>query len=706
MTTPKASDRVSAAPFSIAGWRVDPASNRLSRGSETVRLEPRAMAVLVYLAGRPRQVVTRAELESAVWAGRVVGYDALSNAIIKLRKAFGDKAREPQFIETISKTGYRLMADVSTGADPGGADRERRLPRRLVAILYADVAGYSRLTSIDEDATHRALSEYLDLISAAIGRNRGQVTHYAGDAVLAMFGAAVDAVACAVDIQGEILARNADRPAERRVEFRIGVNLGDVIEDRGDVYGDGVNVAARLEQLAEPGGIAVSDAVRTAVGTRLPVDFQLTGEHRVKNISEPVRAYRVGTSGSAGGAAPAAGFAPELPNRPSIAVLAFNNMSGDPGQDYFGDGLAEDIITDLSKISGLFVIARNSTFAYKGRQVDLRRLSRDLGVRYVLEGSVRTAGNRLRISAQLIDGTTGGHVWADRFDREMTDVFAVQDEVVRAIVSTLGPTLTASERTRLGQRGTEDEQAYDYFLRGREQDHVDTREANARARALLGKAIERDPGFSLAYSHLSRSCAVCWINRWDDGSEEMLAAADELAGKAVELDESSAHAHFALGAVAVWMRRHELALREATIAIEADPNFADGHACLGMILMYMGEPERAIASLETAMRLDPHYRDAYLHIVGQAYFHARRLHEAVGALTRRLVRKPESDASRALLAAAYGHLGELDKSRTEWRELLRVNPGYSLAHKRETLPYRLDADYAYFEDGLRRAGLP
>jgi adenylate cyclase len=312
-----------------------------------------------------------------------------------------------------------------------------QLPRKLAAILYADVAGYSRLTSEDEDATHRELSDCLDLIATAVEDHRGRVVHYAGDAVLAMFEAAVDVLSCATHVQGDLKSRNADLPDDRKIQFRIGINLGDVIEDRGDIYGDGVNVAARLESLADPGGICISDSIRTAVGKKLSLDYVFMGEQEVKNIAEPVRAYSVIINQEKSKSSSVQTPTLELPDKPSIAVLPFQNMSGDPEQEYFSDGITEDIITALSRSPWLFVIARNSSFAFRGLTIDVKQVAQELGVHYILEGSVRKAGKRVRVTAQLIDGLSGGHVWAEKYDGELTDIFDLQDEITRNAVASI-----------------------------------------------------------------------------------------------------------------------------------------------------------------------------------------------------------------------------------------------------------------------------
>ena len=344
---------------------------------------------------------------------------------------------------------------------------EERLPRKLAAILYADVAGYSRLTGEDEEGTHRRLSEYLDLISNAIAEHEGRVVHYAGDAVLADFGTVTEGLSCATFIQRKLTSRNQDLPDERQVQFRIGVNLGEVIVDRDDIYGDGVNVAARLESLAEPSGICISESVRSAIGKNLDLGYEFMGEQRVKNIEEPVRAYRVIMEE---GEKPKIILTEEptlnVPDKPSIAVLPFDNLSGDSEQEYFADGISEDLITALSRIRWFFVIARNSSFTYKGQAVEVTRVADELGVRYVIEGSVRKAANRVRISAQLIDATTGRHVWAERYDRSLADIFELQDEMAQTIVGAVEPELSAAERERAARKPPESLDAWETYQRG------------------------------------------------------------------------------------------------------------------------------------------------------------------------------------------------------------------------------------------------
>jgi TolB-like protein/Tfp pilus assembly protein PilF len=445
----------------------------------------------------------------------------------------------------------------------------------------------------------------------------------------------------------------------------------------------------------------------------LDQDLGIKPDSETTALYEKIRSQRRGKSGDVAdhGASPVDSRIPSfdppamVSDKPSIAVLAFENMSADREQEYFSDGIVEDIITDLSRITGLFVIARNSAFAYKEKRCDVRQVCRELGVRYVLEGSVRRAAGQVRITAQLIDGSTGGHLWAQRYDRELHDIFAVQDEVTRDIVSALALKLTPEECERVYRRDTGDLQAYEYFLRGREQAFRDTPEANAQARAMLEKAIELDPQFSSGFSHLSRNHVIAYVNRWGKNSHQALRLAMESGQRAVELDEANPHAWFAVAAAALWMKQHQCAADAAEKCLATFPGFAEGHAVLGLILVYSGKPREAMVSLNSAMRLDPHYRDIYLHLLALAHVQLQEYEQAVAVLKRRLVRKPESDISHVLLASVYGHLGNIEESRTQWAEALRINPEYSLKHRRKILPYRNSSDFDHLLQGLRKAGL-
>ena len=585
--------------------------------------------------------------------------------------------------------------------------------RKLAAILAADVVGYSRLASADEDrilARLRALRS--DLIDPTIAVHNGRVIKRTGDGALVEFRSVVDAVRCAIEVQNGMIERNAGVPQDRRIEFRIGIHLGDVVEESdGDLMGDGVNIASRLEGVAAPGAICLSEDAYRQVKARLDLSVSDLGNTQLKNIAEPIRVYslRVGTAAQAKAAAtsefPAALPSTAPPPKLSIAVLPFANMSGDAEQEYFADGISEDTITALSKLSQLFVIARNSSFTFKGRNVNVQEVGRSLGVRYVLEGSVRKSGNRVRITAQLIDATTGGHLWAERFDRDLTDIFAVQDDVTQHIVGALALNLREGEQQRLATEHTDNLEAYDCFLRGREQLWRFTRDQNDQARELFRRAIELDPNFASACAFLAVTHGLDYINRWGTSPSTSVEQAEEFATRAVALDDQNPYAHWALGIINLHLRRHDLAICEAERTISLAPNLADGHEALGNALHYSGRSEEALACFDRAMALNPYYPDVWLHFQAQAMFQLGRYEDAAASLKRRLVRNPNTDVSRVLLAACYGHLGRFDEARVEWQEVFRINPDYSLEHRRKVLPYKNPSDFERAVDGLRKAGL-
>jgi len=567
--------------------------------------------------------------------------------------------------------------------------------RRLVAVLIADIAGYTRLMEQDTDGTVAAWQTVRqEVIKPVIADHSGKIVKLTGDGFLVEFSTIQNAVNCAIVMQRGL--------APSSLDFRMGINLGDIVDDGEDIHGEGVNIAARLEGLADPGGICISGDVYNQVRNRIEVTFEDMGDQKVKNVAEPVRVYAVRTDGSA---APSASAATVPADKPSIAVLPFTNMSSDPDQEYFADGISEDIITSLSKLSQLLVIARNSSFAYKGRAVNVQEIARELGVRYVVEGSVRKAGDRVRITAQLIDCTTGGHLWAERYDRELTDVFAVQDEVTQAIVIPMAVKLTADERVRLKTKGPNNLEAYDYLLRGREQYRLYSKEGNAQAQVLLKRAIELDPGYASAYAFLVYTHLSIYLNQWNETADRPLEQAYKLAQKAVALDETDPSAHHALGSNYLWKREHNQAITELERAIALDPNFAGAYAVLGLTLHYAGRSEEAIELINRGMSLDPHYTDIRLHWLAQAYFQLRRYEEAIDFLKRRLIRKPDTDISRVLLAASYGHLGQIDEAKVQWEDVFRINPDYSLEHRKQVLPYKDPADFDHIVEGLRKASL-
>jgi adenylate cyclase len=579
---------------------------------------------------------------------------------------------------------------------------EEYLPRKLTAILSADVEGYSRLMGENEDGTVRILTGYRKLMSDVIGKHRGRVVDSPGDNALAEFGSVVDAVRCAVEIQEEIKSRNADLPESRRMVFRIGVNLGDVIVEGDRIYGDGVNIAARIEGLAQGGGICISGTVYDQIENKLDLGYDYLGEQAVKNIKKPIRVYRVhmAVEATSSEAASKAG----LDDRASIAVLPFANISGDPEQEYFSDGMTEEIITSLSKIPHLLVIARNSTFTYKGKPVKVQEVAKDLAVRYVLEGSVRRAGERVRITAQLVDAETGGHIWAERYDREIEDVFTLQDEVTEKIILALRVKTEKAEIDRVMHKTTENLNAYDWALRGRAYEHRETKEAFAQAREMYEKAVTLDPQYAAAYVGLGRTYCLEWLMQWGRDPRSLDRAAD-LARRAIALDESLPTAYGLLGNVYLARKQHEEARAQLETSLALDPNDADSCASLGQILNWMGNPDEAMGLIKKAMQLNPHYPVHYLSHLGFAHFLSRRYEDAVAVLRKALVRNPDFVGPHLLLAVIFSQTDRMDEARAEIAELCRINPESSLEAVKRAIPLRDQTKLEGMLEALRRAGL-
>jgi len=585
---------------------------------------------------------------------------------------------------------------------------ETRVERRLAAVLAADVSGYSRLMGANEEGTLAALKACRrEIIDPKIAEHRGRIVKTTGDGALVEFGSAVDATRCAMEIQRAMAARNASIPEHLRVLFRIGINIGDIIIDEGDIYGDGVNIAARIEGVAEPGGISISEDAWRQVHGKVAATFVDSGEHSLKNIGRPVRVYRLDLAREAASEPEAARPTLAPPDKPSIAVLPFTNMSGDPEQEYFSDGISEDVITDLSKIAGLMVISRNSSFTYKGRPVDTRTVGRDLGVRSVLEGSVRRAGNRVRITAQLIDAATGGHLWAERYDRDLTDLFAVQDDVTRRIVEALKVTLGPAEKTRIADSGTRNIDAYDCFLRGREflLGETKNRDKFEQSIRFFMRALELDPNYSRAYAGLGWAYVYDYQNRWSDNSNISLVLAKRNANQAIKADPNEPLGRIVASLVATFEKDFTVAKSEADIALSLNPNSSEALACLGNISTFSGRPSEAVPLIERAMRLDPVYSQQYLHLLGVANLLAGKYENAAVLLRQRILLVPRTDFTRAVLASALGHLGEVDEARRVWRELKEINPQYSFGEHFARQPFKNEEDVQRIAEGLAKAGL-
>ena len=583
---------------------------------------------------------------------------------------------------------------------------EDRLQRRLAAILSADVVGYSRLMGMDEAGTLSRLNALRrELIDPAIAAHSGRIVKLMGDGALVEFASAVDAVTCAIEIQRQLREHDAGGSEANPIQFRIGINVGDIIIEGEDILGDGVNIAARIEGIAEPGGISISEDAWRQVQGKVATNFVDAGEQSLKNIARPVRVYRLDLAPKAATASVVLRPMPAQSDKPSIAVLAFNNMSGDPEQEYFSDGISEDIITDLSKLSELHVIARNSSFTYKGKPVDVKQVGRELGVHYVLEGSVRKAGNRVRVTGQLIDAASGAHIWADRFDRDLTDIFAVQDELTREIIAALKVKLTPGKKERLMRRNTIDEEAYDFFLRGRERAWLTTRSGNVEARNLLGRAVAINPDFAAAHAFIGFTHVNDYINGWAEVPERSLQIGLEIAERAVQLDEAEPQGHYVLAVALGFNRQIDRGLAEARRSVALAPSFAQGHHSIARFLTLSGDPAGAISTLDAYMRLDPLYPDMALHFLAEARFSLGQFDEAVTALKQRLGRSPDSATSLALLASCYGHLGRINEARAAWAQVIKIAPDFSIERQRRVLPYRNPDDFDRRVDGLRKANI-
>ena len=586
---------------------------------------------------------------------------------------------------------------------------EDRVDRRLAAILAADIAGYSRLMGVDEEGTLRQFKAHRrELVDPKITEHRGRIVKTTGDGMLVEFVSVVDAVRCAVDIQRGMVERNASVPADKRIEFRVGINVGDIIIDGDDIFGDGVNVAARLESLADPGGIMVSSVVHDQVRDKLSFGFDDMGEQSVKNIARPIGVHRVHLAEQLPrSVAPAGGKTERAASeRPSIAVLPFVNMSGDQEQEYFADGISEDIITGLSKLRWFFVIARNSSFAYKGKAVDVKRAARELGVRYVLEGSVRKGSNRVRITAQLIDAVTGNHIWADRYDGDLTDVFALQDEITKKVVAAIEPKLLEAEGIRSQNRSPEDLDAWEMVIHANSLFWRMTESEGATAIGILNRAVERYPTYAPAQSMLAFMLVVSSHLNLTYLPGPQLTRAAELGARAAELDDSDPWAHLALGYVAFMQRRTTESLAEFRRALDLNPNFAAAHGYLGWAFVFDGQSDNAIGHLEEAIRMSPHDPQNAIFTTGIAIAHymAGRYDEAVATCRAAFQQRAGLARGTRVYVASLAQAGRFEEARAALARMKETNPDLSIVWIEQNVPYTPEP-MAKFLDGMRKAGL-
>jgi adenylate cyclase len=625
----------------------------------------------------------------------------------------------------------------------------QEVKRKLTAILSADVKGYSRLMGEDEVATIRTLNIYKEVLTNLAQLHHGRVVDATGDNLMAEFSSVVDAVECAVEIQKELKTRNAELPENRKMEFRIGVNLGDVIEDGVRILGDGVNIAARLESLSEAGGICLSGTAYDQVENKLPLGYEYLGEQAVKNIAKPVRVYRVLMQPEAAGkvigekkvkprqwqktafivvsililviaavafwslyfrptppleVASKENMAFPLPDKPSIAVLPFVNMSEDPKQEFFADGMTEEIITALSKGPNLFVIARNSTFIYKGKAVKVKQVSEELGIRYVLEGSIQKSGDRIRINAQLIDALTGHHLWAERYDRDLKDIFALQDEITMKIITALQVKLTSGEMIHVLAKGAKNIDAFTKYLQAVDLWTRLTKETNAQAKKLLEEAIALDPEYPGPYIGLAKTYGMDVFLGTTDSPDQSLARAFELARKAISLDKTNGAAYSVLSWLYATKRQYEKAIAESQRAISLNPNSAESYMRLGLVLAYAGRAEEGIPYMQNALRLNPFPSPNYFSNLAGIYLHSGHYEKAIEAAKKALQSEPNSPLPYTALAISYIRLGREEEARAAAAEILRTNPKFSLDRFAKISPFTKPSVERMVED-LRKAGL-
>jgi len=588
---------------------------------------------------------------------------------------------------------------------------EARVVRRLAAIMAGDIAGYSRLMSTDEEGTLRQLKAHRkELIDPKITEHRGRIVKTTGDGMLVEFVSVVDAVRYAVDVQRSMAERNADVPADKRIEFRIGINVGDIISDENDIYGDGVNVAARLEALAEPGGILVSRNVHDQVRDKLNFGFEDLGEQVVKNIARPIGIHRISLAASAPHAmvkSAATAAKTELPtaDRPSIAVLPFTNMSGDPEQEYFADGISEDLITALSKLRWFFVIARNSSFTYKGKAVDIKRVARELGVRYILEGSVRKGGNRVRITAQLIDAATNNHIWADRYDGELTDIFQLQDEITKKVVGAIEPKLLEAEAIRSQHRSTDDLGAWDLVMQANSLLWKQTKADGEAVTTMLMNATKRYPDYAPAHSMLAFALLFRAIPVGVSRNLDVMNAA-AYATRAAELDDNDPWAHLALGYADFLKRRTDHAVQEFNRALEINPNFAAAHGYLGTALAFNGQSDQAIVHSELALRMSPHDQQNAIFNVGLAAAHYLngQFAEAISCSRNAVQQRSGWTPGHRIYCASLAQAGQLDEAHAALDRLKELQPDISIEWIAQNVPYT-PGPMEKFLEGMRKAGL-
>ena len=580
--------------------------------------------------------------------------------------------------------------------------------RRLAAVLSADIVDYADLMRVDDvSTTQNGRRSRSEIVEPAATEFLGRLVKHTGDGFLVEFSSAADAVRCAIAIQTRQAEFNQGLTQNQQLSYRLGVNLGDILADAEDIYGDGVNIAARIRALASANDVLLSAAVYDQVRSNSSFQLENYGDHQLKNIARPVTVWRIVTD--AARPAPDA-TSPSSPpevadDRPSIAVLPFENMSGDTDQEYFADGISEDLITDLSKISGLHVIARNSVFTFKGRAVNVPDVARDLGVAWVMEGSVRKSGNRVRVTAQLIDGSTGGHLWAERYDRNLDDIFAVQDEITAEIVKALKIKLSQADQQRVAKRMRSDVETYDLYLKAREKLFSGAREEVHEAIALLDQILEADPNFTSALAGRGMAMMALYTNQWTDDPNAALKEAVRCAEAAMVQDDQEPAALLSMGIICMMQCRYDEAKKHGHKLLELLPNKTEGFVLLGNVALSCGHPDEAIRHLEAGRSVDPMGADITLHILGQAQYMAGDLPKAEKSMLQRIELNPHTDSSRLYLASIYGHQERFEEAREMWASIFEVNPGYSLKDRVAGWPFQEDTFPRQIIAGLEKAGI-
>jgi adenylate cyclase len=580
--------------------------------------------------------------------------------------------------------------------------------RRLAAVLSADIVDYAELMRGDDvSTTQNGRRSRAEIIEPATIEFLGRLVKHTGDGFLAEFASAADAVRCAIAIQSRQAEFNQALAENQQLSYRLGVNLGDILADAEDIYGDGVNIAARIRALASANDVLLSAAVYDQVRSNSSFQLESFGDHQLKNIARPVTVWRIATGEAlAASLATVPASAPMVADdRPSIAVLPFENMSGDSDQEYFADGISEDLITDLSKISGLHVIARNSVFTFKGRAVNVPDVARDLGVAWVMEGSVRKSGNRVRVTAQLIDGTSGGHLWAERYDRNLDDIFAVQDEITAEIVKALKVKLSQADQARVANRMRSDVETYDLYLKAREKLFSGAPETVREAIPLFDQILETDPDFTPALAGRGMAMMALYTNQWTDDPAAALKEAVRCAEAAMAQDDQDPQALLSMGIICMLQCRYDEAMQHGHKLLELLPNKTEGFVLLGNVALSCGHPEEAIRQLEAGRSVDPMGADITLHILGQAQYMAGDLPKAEKSMLQRIEKNPQTDSSRLYLASIYGHQERFEEAREMWASIFEVNPGYSLKDRVAGWPFQEDTFPRHIIAGLEKAGI-